>query len=212
MSDAPPRIAHGVGGPVRVSALPHDALDAGQRAVIEGVRTVTGYPQDAPVHPFFLTLARSPAVFEAFTRLGIEAISQSRLPRRERELVILRTGWLCDAPYQWGEHVHTGREAGLTDAEIEAVKAGSGHPGWNASDRALLRAVEELVGTRTIGDACWADLAGHLDDSQLIDLPIIVGHYTMTAYLQNALRFAPNRDADGRLQDEDEFYGRAPAA
>ena len=77
MSDTPPRIANGVGGQVRVSALPGDALDTRQMAVIECVRNVTGYPQGAPVHPFFLTLARSPAVFEAFTRLGVEALSLS---------------------------------------------------------------------------------------------------------------------------------------
>jgi len=212
MSAVPPRIAHGLGGPVRVSALPDDALDAGQWAVIEGVRTITGYPQDAPVHPFFLTLARSPAVFEAFTRLGIEAIRQSAFTARERELAILRTGWLCDAPYQWAEHVHTGREAGLTDAEIEAVKAGSADASWAASDRVLLRAVEELVADKTIGEAAWAQLSAHFDERRLVELPIIVGHYTMTAYLQNALRFAPNRDAQGQLFDEDEFHGRAPAA
>lgn len=211
MSDTPPRIANGVGGQVRVSALPGDALDTRQMAVIECVRNVTGYPQGAPVHPFFLTLARSPAVFEAFTRLGVEALSQCCLPWRERELVILRTGWLCDAPYQWGEHVHTGREAGLTEDEIEAAKAGSAHPGWNLRDRALLRAVEELVADKTIGEDTWTMLAGHLDEGQLIDLPIIVGHYTMTAYLQNALRFPPNRDAQGRLHDEEAYFGRTPA-
>ncbi|MCB2078818.1 MAG: carboxymuconolactone decarboxylase family protein [Novosphingobium sp.] len=206
------RIAKGLGGPVRIEALPENALRDSERKMIQNIRDITGYPQEAPMHPFFLTLARSPDIFSAFTRLGIEAMATSALGKRERELVILRTGWLCDAPYQWGEHVSSGRDAGLTDQEIERIKLGSQADGWSAPDRALLKAVEEMQADRTIHDATWVELAKHFDERQLIELPILSGHYNMTAMLQNALRFPPNRDMDGNFLPGMEWDDNGPVA
>ncbi len=194
-----PRICEGLEGPARLVPIPHEDLGAEHREGVSYIRGLTGFPQDAPIHSFFRTMCHSPDFMMAFTRLGLEAIGRCALPPRERELVILRTGWLCDAPYQWGEHVASGRNAGLTGEEIERIAQGSAAPGWSERDRALLRAVEELHFDKTISDATWVLLARHLDTRQLVELPIITGHYHMAALLQNALRFAPNRDRHGEL-------------
>ena len=45
----------------------------------------------------------------------------STLVTRERELLILRIGWLCQAEYEWGQHVVFGKGAGLTDEEIARI-------------------------------------------------------------------------------------------
>lgn len=194
-----PRICDGLGGPPRIAPIPEAELDERHRDAVTYIRSLTGFPQDAPIHSFFRTMCHSPDVLIAFTRLGLDAITGSALPARTRELAVLRTGWLCDAPYQWGEHVSTGLKAGLTREEVDRIPAGSAAPGWSAADRALLAAVEELHHTKAISDEAWAALASHFTDRQLVELPIVVGHYHMTALLQNALRFAPNRDRDGEL-------------
>ena len=38
-----------------------------------------------------------------------------------------------------------------------------------------------------IGDETWVALAGRYDDAQLIELPMLVGHYHMVAYTLNSL-------------------------
>jgi alkylhydroperoxidase family enzyme len=110
------------------------------------------------------------------------------LAARDRELIILRTGWLCKAPYEWGEHVRIGKRVGLTAEEIERVRTGSTALGWDENDRAILSAVEQLRENAMISDETWAVLARRLDERQLIELPILVGQYQGLAYLQNALR------------------------
>jgi alkylhydroperoxidase family enzyme len=130
----------------------------------------------------------SPAVFASFLELGTELSSSATIPPRERELAILRVGWLCGAPYEWGEHVIVARRVGLSEEEIERVIEGSAAAGWTERERTLLRAVEELHVDAMIADATWADLARHFDERQLIELPMLVGHYHTTAFVQNALR------------------------
>ncbi len=115
-------------------------------------------------------------------------LREGTLTPRDRELAILRNAWLCQAPYEWGEHVGIAKQVGVTGAEIEAIIAGSSAPGWSAHDRAVIRAVEELHERSMISDPTWAELAKSLTKEQLIEIPALVGSYKTVAYLQNALR------------------------
>jgi len=66
------------------------------------------------------------------------------LPPRLRELAILRTGWLCHAEYEWGQHAVLARRVGISDQEIARVKSGPDAEGWTELEAAVLRAVDEL--------------------------------------------------------------------
>jgi 4-carboxymuconolactone decarboxylase len=57
---------------------------------------------------------------------------------RDRELVILRAGYNWKAGYEWAQHKRIGLDCGLTEEEIERIKAGPDAPGWSANDKALL--------------------------------------------------------------------------
>jgi alkylhydroperoxidase family enzyme len=106
---------------------------------------------------------------------------------RERELLILRTGWLCRAEYEWGQHGAMGREAGLTNDEILAIARGPNDPTWSPFDAALLRAVDELHRDQCISDATWQALSEHLDAKEMMDLIFTVGQYTLLSMALNSL-------------------------
>lgn len=142
------------------------------------------------------TMLRHPNLFARQVDLGIQLLSQGSLTARDRELAVLRIGWLCRAPYEWGEHVLVAKKAGITSEEIERITGGSDAPGWNEHEQAILRATEELYEDAMISDATWATLAKRLDERQLIELPIVIGQYQAVAYYQNSLRL---RLHDGNL-------------
>jgi alkylhydroperoxidase family enzyme len=186
--DTDARMAQITGAPERLSALPAERLDDRHRAAIERLRILYDYPEGQPLHSFFAILAHSPDFFASYLDLGIAITAASSLPQRMRELLILRTGWLCRAPYQWGEHVLSARQSGFCEAEIERITGGAAAEGWSEEEAALLRAAEELHADAMISDETWAALAGFLDEKQLLELPVVIGHYHTTAYVQNALR------------------------
>src|SRR5262245_46713004 len=70
----------------------------------------------------FLTLARHPKLLKRWQVFGNHVLSKSTLPARERELAILRTGFLCNSPYEFHQHTRIGLSAGLTPDEIEKLK------------------------------------------------------------------------------------------
>lgn len=142
------------------------------------------------------TMLRHPELFNRQMEIGLQLLSRGALAKRDRELVILRTAWLCQAPYEWGEHVHIAKSVGISSEEIERITQGSMASGWNEHERALLRAAEELRSDAFISDETWSTLEKALDQRQLIELPIVVGQYQTVAYYQSSLRL---RLHDGNL-------------
>ena len=97
--------------------------------------------------------------------------------------------------YEWSHHERIGRRAGLSPETIAAVRTfdPAAPGGWTPRQRAILAAVDELVATRTLGDEAWSSLlAAGLSEAQLIELPMLTGHYVMLAMTLNALRVEPD--------------------
>ena len=84
-----------------------------------------------------------------------------------------------------------GKAFGVTPEEIERVIEGSSAAGWSEHEAALLRAVEEMIADHCMSDATWDTLARTYDEKQMLELPMLVGSYLMTALQQNSLKIQP---------------------
>ena len=135
----------------------------------------------------YKTLAQHPKLLRRWGVFGTHVLFKSTLPARERELLILRTGWLCQSGYEWGQHVLIGRTAGLTDEEIDRVREGPDAAGWPTADADLLRAADELHNDSFISDATWNALSERFDTKQMIDLIFAVGQYHTVSMALNSL-------------------------
>jgi alkylhydroperoxidase family enzyme len=165
----------------RVAPLPDEQIDPELP-----VRLGSG-----PILNIFRTLANHPALTKRWLVFGNHVLAKSTLPARERELLILRIGWLCRAGYEWGQHVVIGKASGLSDEEIARIAKGPDAPGWSAGDRALLRATDELHADAFVSDATWAELAGRFSTQQLMDLVFTVGQYNLVSMALNTFGVQP---------------------
>lgn len=157
--------------------------------VREVLRSVAGGVWQSPPN-IFTTLARHPKLLKRWLVFGSHILGKNTIAPRERELIILRVGWLCRSQYEWSQHVVIGRACGLTDDEITRVTQGPDAAGWNTLDAVLLTATDELCRDHIIGNATWDALRGLLDDKQLIDLVFTVGQYVMVSMALNTLGVA----------------------
>jgi alkylhydroperoxidase family enzyme len=160
----------------RIPPLREDEWTPEQRKVLEYAHRKGGF------YNVIGTLARHGEASARLGRMGAHVLGPtSTLPPRDRELLILRTAWLCRSEYEWAQHVQIGRKAGVTDAEIEYCRRGPDSPGCPPFDAALLRAADELHAGQCIADATWAALATRYDTLQLMDVVFAVGQYTLIA-------------------------------
>lgn len=133
------------------------------------------------------TLANHIKLSERWLPWATYIFAESTLPPREREILILRIGWLCRSEYEFGQHTIFGKLAGLTDAEIRRVTEGPKAPGWGPFEVTLLQAVDELHADAFITDATWNALAKRYNKQQLMDLVATVGQYNLISMLLNSL-------------------------
>ncbi len=126
-------------------------------------------------------LAHHPELTEAFNHLISHALYFTTISPRQRELLVLRVAHRRHARYEWGQHAYLAAKAGLTQDEIERIRADNGLEGWDTLDAALLSAADELVADARIGDETYAVLSGELDTQQLMDIVFTVGAYEVFA-------------------------------
>jgi 4-carboxymuconolactone decarboxylase len=134
----------------------------------------------------FATLIRHQDLYRRWMPFANHVLFKSTLPPREREMAILRVGWLCRSGYEFHQHTRIGHEAGLSDAEIERLKTGPGAPGWTEAEAALLQAVDDLHSDQFIAEATWQRLKQHYQMRQVVDLVFAVGQYTMVSMALNS--------------------------
>ena len=126
-------------------------------------------------------LARYPELSRAYNTFSGQIMYGSTLSARHRELLVLRVAAVRDAEYQWRQHVASASDNDVDADEVARVAAGPDAPGWSDVERALLRAVDELLGDALIADETWAVLAGALNEHELMDVVFTVGAYDVLA-------------------------------
>jgi AhpD family alkylhydroperoxidase len=167
----------------RFDPLPPDEWSDLLRTVVEN----TSAGPDRPMN-IFTTIARHGELFDSWVRFGSRLLTRGALPARDRELAILRTATNTGSRYEWAQHVRIGRAAGLSDEEIEAAARPLDEHDWGPGERLVLEAADELHRTSDLSDSTWSRLAARYEERQLIEFPLLVGHYVMVAFALNSLR------------------------
>ncbi|HEY5640657.1 MAG TPA: carboxymuconolactone decarboxylase family protein [Dehalococcoidia bacterium] len=165
----------------RVGPLPEDEWGEESQELLRRLES------DRRVLNIYRTLANHPKLLKRWSVFGTHVLFKNTLPPRERELLILRTGWLRRSEYEWGQHVLIARGSGVSDAEIERGKEGPEADGWDAADAALLRAADELIEDAFVTDVTWQALSERFGTEQLIDIIFTVGQYNLVSMALNTL-------------------------
>jgi 4-carboxymuconolactone decarboxylase len=178
---------------MRLSPLPADQWDDAARHAVSGMLPEERRnPHDAG--NVLSTLVRHPKLTRAYLRFSSYLLYGSTLPPRIREQIILRVAHRRGCTYEWAHHMEIGKEAGLSDADIEAAQTGQSK---DAFDRALINAVDELDEKTNISDQTWAALGERLDEQQRMDLVFTTGNYIALAMALNTFGVEVEEDHDG---------------
>jgi alkylhydroperoxidase family enzyme len=159
-----PRNATAVGGELQVA--------------IENAEKATGGATN-----LFLVMAWNPDLLRRYLPFG-EKILHGRLPGWLRELVILRTAAQTGCRYEDHHHRRMGLAQGHSGDEIDAAVDCSS-VGLSGVAGLMLQSVDEIIENYQIADTTWSLLRSQFDDSQLVEIPLLIGHYVMLAGLIN---------------------------
>ena len=135
----------------------------------------------------FKTMANHPGLAKRWMVFANHIMGKSSITLRDREIVILRMGWLCKSGYEWGQHVLIGLQCDMSKEEIEQVKTGAESSVWSDNERLLLKATDELHDDAFISESTWQGLSKHYDTEQLMDIVFTAGQYNLVSMALNTL-------------------------
>ncbi|TFV59772.1 carboxymuconolactone decarboxylase family protein [Mycobacterium sp. PS03-16] len=174
----------------RLAPLPADEWDDEvRRALSPLLPAERSNPRDAG--NLLATLVRHPPLTRAYLEFNAHLLRGSTLSVRLREVALMRAVLRRNCDYLWDHHVPLAQRAGLSAADIEAIRDGDMADGL---DRLVIRAVDELDGGAALSDETWASLGRYLDDRQRMDLVFTIGGYTVLAVAVNTFGIAAETD------------------
>ncbi len=124
----------------------------------------------------------APAVGHALQELGATIRFRTNLSPRIREMAILVVAQAWDSGYERASHEPIGREAGLAEPEIEALRVGA-DPGFtDKQEQVAYSVVRALTGPAAdLDDQEYDTAVAVLGDQALVELSALVGYYATLA-------------------------------
>lgn len=139
-------------------------------------------PANPPItNPVLRTFAHHPALANVFSPLNLHILAANTLPVKQRQIAIMRTAWITKATYMWSSHLETSVSCGLSPEMYAPIQRGADDPYFTPFEATVMRATDELVNERRIGDASWQALRAEWSEKQMLDFMFTVGCYVMIA-------------------------------
>jgi alkylhydroperoxidase family enzyme len=158
----------------------------GDRDPVAEPGTATGTPGN-----WWTVYANVPDMLDAM----VDVMRTFRAPERvvterQRELTLVRTGFLVGSKFVYSQHVKAARRAGISDEELAVLRGGwASSDVLPAADRALVAYVDEFVrGAGRVSDETFEAARAVLGDQGILEITIMAATYGMQASMARALR------------------------
>jgi 4-carboxymuconolactone decarboxylase len=176
-------------GGARIAKLPPRALDADQRAVYDaivggprarGAQLFRLVDSDGALEGPFNAFLLQPHLGAALQALGSAVRYETTLSDRSREIAILVVAAHWDSSFEWYAHEAVGRHVGLTDDELDGIRAGS-YDGLPGAEGVVALTADRLVRDGDLDDAAYSSAVATLGQAALFELLTLVGYYAALA-------------------------------
>jgi 4-carboxymuconolactone decarboxylase len=174
----------------RIPVLAEEALDPGQQALLNSIRSGPRGTAVGIRGPFAVFL-HAPAFGELAQQLGGHCRFNTAVPPRLSEFAVLATAKLWRAQYEWYAHVPQAERAGVRKETIRDLHRGRVPKSAPKDERAIYDLIQELYKTRRVSDRNFKRVRDILGDSATVELVGILGYYVMISMILNVFRMSP---------------------
>jgi len=136
----------------------------------------------------FNAMLYAPSVGRALQELGAAIRFRAKLTPRVRELAILVVAQVWDCGYERASHEPIGREAGLTEPEIEALRSGQDPEFTDPTERVAYSVTRALTVPADLDDQEYAAAISTFGEEGLVELSTLVGYYATLALQMRIFR------------------------
>lgn len=144
----------------------------------------------------FSVLMHSPGLAQKVMEAGAQVRLGSTLEQTERELAIIAVAREKDAGYEWAAHVRAGRNAGMREEAIEAVRHRQDVSALEPDERDIVTFVRQLLQTNRVEQPLFDALVERHSARWVVELTATIGQYQYISAINNAFEVVAAADAD----------------
>ena len=133
------------------------------------------------ISPLYQVLLNSPPMAHGWEQLLSAVRNRNSLGADLRELVILRVAVLNRANYEFDAHVPHALKAGLTQAQIDAVREPAPSTLLSAAQQLALALTDAMTRDIEVPDALYAQVAAAFGTQAQVDLMVTIAAYNMVS-------------------------------
>ncbi len=126
-------------------------------------------------------LLHSPPVADGWRAFLTAIRQQCQLPGRARELAILRVAVLNGADYEFNAHCPFAIKEGVTQAQLDEMRAGHVPLDFTAADRAVLACTDAMTRDILVPEAVFDAVREHFPDREAMELVATVAAYNLVS-------------------------------
>jgi 4-carboxymuconolactone decarboxylase len=191
----------------RISLPAPESMNPAQRQVYEAI--VKG-PRARLVGPLRAAL-HNPELADRWQRMGALLRFGTSIPPKLSELAILVTARHWNSQLEWYIHAGAGKDAGLSQAVIDAVAAGSAPSFETGIEASVYEFARQLQQHGSVSDEVYRDVLEAFQEVGVVELAAIVGYYAMVAMTLNVHQIPlPDEGAEPPLRPVDGDAEPAP--
>lgn len=145
----------------------------------------------------YSALIRIPEFMVLHQAMG-DNLRQSSLGERLRKIIVLTTVRHWGAKYAWAVNVRSALKDGMAQSLIDAIKEGQDPAFSDAKEKTVYKVARELLESRALSDASYAEAVGLLGETGLADAVATTGFYSLVSMTLNAFDVDPPSPQGGQ--------------
>jgi len=140
-----------------------------------------------PLHVFRM-MANAPASLQPCLDLAGSILIGSELPARKREIAVLRVAHVTGSEYEWTQHARLGRNLGLSDAEIDAIRVDGPVSDLDEEGLLLCRVADEISRDVRLSDEALAAILSRYGVRVSTELILCCSYFNMLSRFLESTR------------------------
>lgn len=147
--------------------------------------------QGAPVLHLYRLLGWAPGLVGPWQEFAHALRFRVSAPARLRELMVVRSGQLMEAEYEWKHHWVAALDEGVSLEKLQALDHWRGSELFDAEERAVLALAEDTATTKGASEPTMTELKARFPTEQVAELVITACFYTGVSRIINSLAVPP---------------------
>jgi len=143
--------------------------------------------ESMPLNVFLMT-ANAPASFLPLAGFARSILFESRFDPRKREIAVLRVARVTKATYEWTHHVTMARQCGVTDDEIETIRAEDTVSSLGEEENLLCRVADEISLDVRLSDEALSQILDRYGVREATELILCVSYFNMVSRFLESTR------------------------